>query len=74
MARSIARLQCRSAHSTSPVRRVNIDTGVAGEGVSSSFVPTDGRFQLESNHPIYHAYQERPWTATCVKKVKGTRR
>ena len=74
MARSIARLQCRNMHSTPHVRRVNIDTRVAGEGVSSSFVPTDTLFQLESNHPIYHAYQEREWTATCVKKVKGPRR
>ena len=71
LARSIARLRCRSMHSTSHVRRVSITTDVVPATASGTGVPTDSRFQLEGTT---HAYQERSFTATCVKKVKGPRR
>ena len=72
-AREYARAICRIRHDTPHVRRVTIATDIAGEGVSSLVVPTDDRFQIEFGSPNY-VYQSRPWTATCVKKVKGPRR
>ena len=71
-ARAAARLTCRSRHNTARTSNVSITTDFVPTGATASG-PTDNRFQIESGPPNY-VYQSRPWTATCVKKVKGPRR
>ena len=74
MVREYARPTCRRMHSTPYVRRIMIDTAIDSEGVDTTlFAPTGDYFHLETGTPNY-VYQERNWTATCVKKVKGPRR
>ena len=71
IARQDAHAKCRDLHQTPHIRRVSITTDVAPATASGFGVPTDSRFQIDGTT---HVYQERPWTATCVKKKKGSRR
>ena len=78
MARQAAKAQCnagnRGKNRTPHVRRVSIPTEATQATASGTGVPTDGTyFHLETGPPNY-VYQERSYTATCVKKVKGPRR
>ena len=74
MAKAKARDYCNSNRRETPtpyVRNVQIETRLARPGLSNLLAPIDPIFQLRGTT---HVYQERPWTATCVKKVKGPRR
>ena len=75
LAREQAKAICRQRHGGQSVANVAIDSREYDELYGSSPpAPPDPIWVNQGTGANRIAYQLRPWTATCVKKVKGNRR
>ena len=74
LAKDRARLICRNRHATQLVTNVVIDGGQIPINHNNFGDEPPQIWYNEGSSPNIRAYQSRAWTASCVKKEKGSRR